>query len=197
MHILLYMNSRKGVLFLFPRRMAFHPLTLPPSRATFLAMEYCYQIYETDIGMLTLVSNGESIVTVHFGEGHLQGCRYEEDPLLMEAIFEINQYLFGQRKTFDFPIDPMGNEQEVKLYQYIKQTVPYGKLTNYEKLSEELGIPVDDIVEMLETNSCPIVVPCHRVIRASRRLGPYVTDPEIKNRLIHLEHDHLHDPSLR
>ena len=125
------------------------------------------------------------------------GCRYEEDPLLMEAIFEINQYLFGQRKTFDFPIDPMGNEQEVKLYQYIKQTVPYGKLTNYEKLSEELGIPVDDIVEMLETNSCPIVVPCHRVIRASRRLGPYVTDPEIKNRLIHLEHDHLHDPSLR
>ena len=152
------------------------------------SMEYCYQTYETILGDLTLISDGKSIVTVHYGAGEPQGCYCDEDQVLMEAIFEINQYLMGQRKTFDVPVDPMGNEKEKKLYRYVKDNVPYGKFGTYEGLAEALDMDPQDVEKMLETNSCPILIPCHRVIRANKKIGVYVGDISLKNDLLKLEH---------
>lgn len=151
-------------------------------------MEYFYQCYETDLGMLTLVSSGDALVTVHFGEGHPQGCYCEEDEVLMEAIFQINQYLAGQRRSFTVPVDPMGNEEEKRLYAYVKEHAAYGGYLTYEGLSEALGMDLQDVEEALETNSCPLFIPCHRVIRANKKIGVYVTDVKVKSRLLALEH---------
>lgn len=158
-------------------------------------MSYSYFSYETELGEMTLVSNGKAIVTVLFGSGTLPGCFHEEDSILIEAIQELNQYIAGQRKEFSIPVDPLGSDTERKIYFYVRDHVTYGKFITYERIANELGVPLETVEEALHTNSCPIWIPCHRVIGADKKLRTYVGDRlKMKKGLLAFEHQHMnHD----
>ncbi|MDY5440618.1 MAG: methylated-DNA--[protein]-cysteine S-methyltransferase [Candidatus Enteromonas sp.] len=152
-----------------------------------MAKEYRYETYETPIGKIALISDGSSILTLHIGEGAPQGCLHEEDRLLFKTIEEFNQYCAGQRTCFDIPVDPAGEEDEKEVLEFVSSHVPYGKLTTYESIAERLGLSPERVEEILSSNACPILVPCHRVVRRGGKLGSYVADPALKKKLINFE----------
>ena len=150
---------------------------------------YLYFTYDTEIGDLMLVSDGKSIVTVHYGAGALRpdvGIE-EEDPILMDAYSEINQYFFGQRREFTIPCEPMGSEEEIKILNHLKANVPYGKFISYEALAEDLGIDIEAVRKAVDTCTCPIFYPTHSVINADKTPGGYVAEVNKKVRLLKLE----------
>ena len=155
-------------------------------------MSYSYFSYETELGEMTLVSDGKAIVTVLFGSGTLPGCFRGEDSILIEAIQELNQYIAGQRKVFSVPVDPLGSDTERKIYFYVRDHVAYGKFITYERIASELDLPLETVEEALHTNSCPIWIPCHRVIGADKKLRTYVGDRlKMKKGLLAFEHQHV------
>jgi methylated-DNA-[protein]-cysteine S-methyltransferase len=91
------------------------------------------------------------------------------------AVRQLGEYLQGQRKDFDLPIDwsVMRPFQE----QVLRETfaIPYGQVTTYGELARKLGKPraARAVGRAEATNPMPLVIPCHRVIGSDGALHGY------------------------
>jgi O-6-methylguanine DNA methyltransferase len=104
-------------------------------------------------------------------------------------LTEINEFLFGIRKSFSVEIDWRilnGFQREVLL---LTVQIPFGEITTYDALAKRLGKPsaARAVGAALGTNPMPMVIPCHRVIAADNQLQGYIGGVEIKASLLELE----------
>lgn len=53
------------------------------------------------------------------------------------------------------------------------QLIPMGYVTSYKSIGDALGVHQRLVALCLKENRDPIIVPCHRVVYSSRRLGGY------------------------
>ncbi|MFN2303648.1 MAG: methylated-DNA--[protein]-cysteine S-methyltransferase [Anaerolineales bacterium] len=104
-------------------------------------------------------------------------------------LTEINEFLFGIRKSFSVEIDWRilnGFQREVLL---LTVQIPFGEITTYGALAKRLGKPsaARAVGAALGNNPMPMVIPCHRVIAADNQLQGYIGGVEIKASLLELE----------
>jgi len=68
-------------------------------------------------------------------------------------------------------------------------TIPLGEVRTYKWLAEKAGRPraYRAVGQILKKNPYPIIIPCHRVIEASGKLGGYTWGKKRKEKLIDLE----------
>jgi methylated-DNA-[protein]-cysteine S-methyltransferase len=68
-------------------------------------------------------------------------------------------------------------------------TIPYGEVRSYTGTARRLGKPKAARVvgNALARNPLPIIIPCHRGVRADGSFGPFVLGPAWKKRLLRLE----------
>jgi methylated-DNA-[protein]-cysteine S-methyltransferase len=102
---------------------------------------------------------------------------------------ELEAYFGGRLHRFETPVDWRlvgGFSGEV-----LRATarVPYGSLTTYRDVATAAGSPraFRAAGNALHVNPIPIVVPCHRVVPSSGRLGGYGGGVERKEFLLRLE----------
>ncbi len=116
--------------------------------------------------------------------------RILEVPSAFEALErQLDEYFAGERKRFELPIDwqlSSGFAREI-----LRQTakIPYGQTRTYGEMAESVGRPraFRAAGTALGSNSIPIVVPCHRVLRSGGALGGYGGGLEVKEKLLELE----------
>lgn len=66
--------------------------------------------------------------------------------------------------------------------------IPIGNVTSYSSIARALGIHPRLVAWCLKRNTKPIVIPCHRVVYASGRIGGYsLGGSDFKLKLLHLE----------
>ncbi len=67
-----------------------------------------------------------------------------------------------------------GTKFQTKVWEFLK-TIPKGRLTTYSKVAKAIGYPeaVRAVANAIGNNPNPIIVPCHRVIRANGTIGGY------------------------
>ena len=91
------------------------------------------------------------------------------------ALKQIREYLEGGRQEFDIPIDwsVLTEFQEKALRA--TYDVPYGKVTTYGEIAEQLGRPkgARAVGGAEASNPMPLVIPCHRVLGADGGLHGY------------------------
>lgn len=109
---------------------------------------------------------------------------------LDQAIREIREYMAGQRRRFDVPIDwsrSTGFRRDVLRELY--DGVGFGEVITYGELAERVGRPraARAVGTAMATNPVAVVVPCHRVVRAGRTIGAYGGGVEAKQWLLELE----------
>lgn len=75
-----------------------------------------------------------------------------------------------------------------KIYQSLLQ-IPLGKTISYKDLAEIAGFPkaYRAVGSAMHKNPFPIVVPCHRVITASGKIGGFAYGSSFKKRLLEFE----------
>lgn len=144
---------------------------------------------ETPIGALRLVSDGEALCTVEFGEG---GLRMDAAPVLLQAERELAEYFAGRRKAFSVPLCMRGTAFQMEVWRALA-CIPYGETLSYGELAARIGRPkASRAVGMANHNNpLPIFVPCHRVVGADGRLTGYAGGLEIKKFLLELEGIHV------
>jgi len=150
-------------------------------------MNYAYY-YDTKIGKIGIVENGTSITHVEFREIGLKDININETPLIKEAFKQLSEYLNGERKIFDLPLDPLGTVFQMKVWKAL-QEIPYGATCSYKNIAEKIGnVKACRAVGMANNrNPISIIIPCHRVIGANGKLVGYGGGLDIKERLLNME----------
>jgi methylated-DNA-[protein]-cysteine S-methyltransferase len=109
---------------------------------------------------------------------------------LDEPRRELDQYFAGERHEFDLDLD-WRLVREGFMSRVLRATagLPYGVTASYGEIAAEAGNPraYRAAGTALGHNPIPIVVPCHRVLRAGGVLGNYGGGPEMKAFLLKLE----------
>ena len=146
-----------------------------------------YGVYDTAAGNITIVVNDGEVIRILFGSYDPPGMSNEENTVLFDAIMEINQYFFGQRKKFDVPFKIEGTDFAKKVYTYLL-TIPYGETRTENDVLEAIEEKKSrsTLREVLENNPIPLVIPSHRVLSPQPRKNDTV-DFDMTSLLVQME----------
>jgi len=77
---------------------------------------------------------------------------------------------------------------EHKVYEKLLQ-VPKGKVTTYSELAKAVGLKNGQraIGRIMNKNPFPVIVPCHRVILSTGKIGGYAWGEKIKTNMLSKE----------
>lgn len=145
-----------------------------------------YAVYDTEIGKIKIGYEDKYIVLIERdnNEKHM-GNKNE----LTDNVFnQIEEYLYGKRKTFDFPYKVEGSEFQKKVWEALL-SIPYGETRTYKDIAILIGNEkASRAVGMANNkNQISIAIPCHRVIGSSGRLVGYASGLDMKEHLLELE----------
>jgi methylated-DNA-[protein]-cysteine S-methyltransferase len=155
---------------------------------------------DTPIGPVSLAASDRGVVEVAFADsayfierftGMFRVIARTPNPDLEYATRQLSEYFSGQRKAFDFPLDwriftPFENQVLEAAHQ-----IPFGELRTYGQLAADVGTPQAprSIGGVMGRNPFLIVVPCHRVISARRRLQGYSAPGGLETKAWLLRHE--------
>lgn len=85
-------------------------------------------------------------------------------------------------------VEYRGSEFQQRVLREMRR-IRAGEVASYGELAEAAGYPnsARAVGTVCATNRVPLVIPCHRVLRAGGRLGQYAGQPELKRALLQLE----------
>ena len=113
----------------------------------------------------------------------------ERPAALGDLARELDEYFAGSRRSFDLPLDwslvPVFGRRVLRA----TARIPYGAVATYGEVATRAGSPggARATGNALGANPIPIVVPCHRVVRAGGALGGYTGGAERKQLLLGVE----------
>jgi methylated-DNA-[protein]-cysteine S-methyltransferase len=152
-----------------------------------------HAIVSTRIGDLTLVASDNALAGVYFPHHWVKpspevlGDLVEAtDPVIAEAARELDEYLIGERTTFDLPTVLRGDEFQRRVWSVLEE-IPYGGTTTYGEIAARLGDNAQAVGKAVGQNPLSIVVPCHRVIGKNGSLTGYAGGLKRKQFLLELE----------
>jgi AraC family transcriptional regulator of adaptative response/methylated-DNA-[protein]-cysteine methyltransferase len=101
---------------------------------------------------------------------------------------ELESYFAGRLRRFSVPLVYPGTPFQVRVWSGLL-TIPYGETRSYEDLARAAGSPNGQRAVGLAngSNRIAIVIPCHRVVNKSGKLGGYGGGLWRKQRLLDLE----------
>jgi methylated-DNA-[protein]-cysteine S-methyltransferase len=163
-------------------------------------LDVAYRIVESPFGDLLLAATPIGLARVAFAhEDHdavLERLaeqispRILHDPSALDSVArELDEYFTGARRAFDVSVD-LRLAQGFRLEVLTKlPSVGYGHTVSYGSLAADLGRPRASraVGTACATNPVPLVVPCHRVVRADGSTGEYAGGAEMKRVLLRLE----------
>ncbi|MEX2803559.1 bifunctional transcriptional activator/DNA repair enzyme AdaA [Streptococcus sp. H31] len=108
--------------------------------------------------------------------------------ILKQTSREVEEYFAGKNSSFTVPLCLTGTPFQVSVWKLL-QEIPVGKTKNYKDLALELGDvhKVRAVGNANGANQIAIIIPCHRVISSSGKLGGYGGGLERKKFLLGLE----------
>ncbi|MCS7257782.1 MAG: methylated-DNA--[protein]-cysteine S-methyltransferase, partial [candidate division WOR-3 bacterium] len=87
----------------------------------------------------------------------------------------LDSYFKGRKVNFKLAIDLSGLSSFQKKVLLAVRKIPYGKTISYKELAIRIKNPkaVRAVGQALKKNPLPIIIPCHRVLRADKSLGGF------------------------
>lgn len=159
-----------------------------------MIINYCK--IKTEIGPLHLFADERNVRGIYFeanlkdADNAFMGFEIKNaiNPVLKKLIRQLEEYFSGERKEFDIELSYEGTEFQKKAWGVLC-TIPYGKTVSYSeqaKKTKNTGA-VRAVGSANARNPLPIVIPCHRVLRANGELGGFAGGLDVKQKLLDLE----------
>lgn len=163
-------------------------------------LDVAYTTVDSPVGPLLLAATPRGLVRVAYGvEDHdhvLNMLSQRLSPRVLRApkrldaaARELDEYFAGRRRVFDLPLDLSLSTGFRQLVQRYLPQIGYGQTRTYGQVAQLVGNPkaVRAVGTACATNPLPVVVPCHRVLKADGTPGRYVGGSDAKVTLLTLE----------
>ncbi len=141
------------------------------------------------VGSLELRVSDRGVRSISFIPRPTTCATLGHQDILGKLVEELNLYFSKKLKTFSVPLDPeSGSAFQRRVWQELTR-IPYGQTRSYAEVAAAVGNPLAARAVGLAngSNRIPILIPCHRVIRADGGLGGYGSGIQIKRKLLELE----------
>lgn len=127
---------------------------------------------ESPLGITKVVGDANGITEISVLSEGKKSSKIPDS--LWECVAQLEEYFKGERKEFDFKINPQGTEFQQKVWQELLN-IPFGKTLSYLDLSKKMGDvkAIRAVASANGKNPLWIVVPCHRVIGTNGSLTGY------------------------
>jgi O-6-methylguanine DNA methyltransferase len=114
--------------------------------------------------------------------------RPDRSGIVALALDQVAEYLDGQRRDFDLPLDLRGTEFQRRVWSAVA-AIPYGETRTYAQIAQVIGKPqaVRAVGVANGANPLPLVVPCHRVLGSDGGLTGYGGGLDVKRKLLEME----------
>jgi methylated-DNA-[protein]-cysteine S-methyltransferase len=102
---------------------------------------------------------------------------------------ELDEYFDRRRDRFDLPLDRRLIHGLARDVLAATVRIPFGRTSTYGEIARRIGNPraARAVGNALGSNPIPVVIPCHRVLRAGGHLGGYGGGVDRKEVLLELE----------
>lgn len=153
-------------------------------------------VYTSPIGLLSIVATDQFLFGIwvegqnHFERGLIVDNIEEvkTHPVLNQVISYLDDYFLGQNPSLsELPLAPIGTDFEKKVWSYLRE-IPFGTTVTYGQIAKDLSVASAQAVGgAVGRNPWSILVPCHRVLGANKRLTGYAAGLERKAWLLNHE----------
>jgi len=163
-------------------------------------LDVAYVTIDSPVGTLLLAATPKGLVRVAYDvEDHdrvLETLTQQISPRVLRApkrlnaaARELDEYFERKRRVFDLPLDLSLSTGFRQLVQRHLPEIGYGQTRTYQQVAELVGNPkaVRAVGSACATNPLPVVVPCHRVLKADGTPGGYIGGRAAKTALLRLE----------
>ncbi len=146
--------------------------------------------------VLRLLERGETnsplLILPLEGGGCRWGCKLSAGFTQMDlkrAERDILRYLNGERINFDYPLDLEKLSPFTLKVLRVAKTISYGQARSYLWVARKLGNKKLSraVGQALAKNPLPVMIPCHRVIRANGDTGGFAGGALLKKTLLKRE----------
>ncbi len=157
-------------------------------------MAYVYKNIKSPVGKLKLIASGQGLAAILWENDDPKRVRLspltedKNDPVLLKAEQQLNDYFSGKLKKFSLKLDFAGTEFQKKVWNALL-TIPFGETRSYEDVAKQVGSPkaVRAVGAANGKNPISIIAPCHRVIGKNGKLTGFAGGLDTKEYLLGLE----------
>lgn len=156
---------------------------------------------ETPLGKMLAIFSEKGLCLLEFGdrkmlESELLALQknlkanfiFQTNEQSIQLSEELDEYFAGKRKRFSIPLDMIGTEFQISVWQALLN-IPYGSTSSYKLQAESMGklSAIRAVAAANGRNQISIIIPCHRVIGSDGNLVGYGGGIERKRTLLKLE----------
>ncbi len=159
-------------------------------------------VFPTNLGWMAMAGSGDVLWRLVFGHRSVAAAERALGPHWLERSRSVawnaalrrllQRYAAGQYIEFDeVPVECGASSEFARRVLQALRRVGYSRTTTYAALAAEAGSPkaARAVGNRMAANPIPLVVPCHRVVCSSGRIGYYsaVGGVATKRRLLEME----------
>jgi methylated-DNA-[protein]-cysteine S-methyltransferase len=123
-------------------------------------------------------------------EGGLYAATDHQSPVFRGLPHKLIQYADGEPVSLDYDTDinPFSSGFRSRVWAEVKR-IPRGETRTYGQIATSIGSAAGAraVGQALKHNPVPIIIPCHRVIASSGKIGGFLGGLALKRKLLDLE----------
>ncbi len=133
-------------------------------------------VIRTPLGFASIKGDEHGIASVSVSDDYDLMLDPVVPEVLQDAVYQLDEYFKGKRKTFSVVLNPKGSTFQEKVWKELL-TIPYGKTISYLELSRQVGDEkaIRAVAGANGKNPLWVMVPCHRVIGSDGSLTGYAS----------------------
>ena len=144
--------------------------------------------YESPLGELLILSDGEAICEVSF-TGDDKNYVVSDDLAIFTKVKNwLDDYFNGLNPEIDFKLKPEGTEFRLKVWKILCE-IPYGETVTYGEIASRISdnMAAQAVGGAVGANPIAILIPCHRVLGKNGKLTGYSAGLDKKIELLKIE----------
>ncbi len=162
-----------------------------------MRIELGYVTFNTDAGWIGILSSARGLRRTTLPQPSAQKARQlladslaAWSPQPFDGLIQrFKDYFRGHRVAFPVRLDLSAAPTDLHQVWESTRLITYGNTRSYIWIAEQIGKPkaARAVGQALAKNPLPIIIPCHRVLASSGKLGGYSGGVEMKKKLLYLE----------
>ena len=141
--------------------------------------------YESPIGTLYLVSDGQYLCNLYFSNKALDISNNDSLEVFSNTIDWLNRYFEEKQPSIsELPLKLEGTVFQKQVWNLLLE-IPYGTVVTYGDIARRMNTKAYQAVgQAIGKNPIGIIVPCHRVIGDNKKLTGFSGGMDIKKYLL-------------